>query len=161
MGIDHFCIPPISTDVVDAFGKGLTLNDYDLEPTRMALHRFGNTSAGGLWYVLGYMEAKKRLKRGNRLLMISFGAGYECNSCMWEVMKDLNDANVWEDCIESYPPKTLTNSFMEKYSWINDECRSFVRKSKSIAQHFNTRGGLEWRTAKGFGPGWRQRHAPE
>lgn len=126
-GIDHFCIPPISSEVNDAFGKGLGLNDYDLEPTRMALHRFGNMSAGGLWYVLGYLEAKKRLKRGNRLLMMSIGAGYECNSCVWEVMKDLDDANVWEDCIESYPPKTLTNSFMDKYGWINDECLGFVR----------------------------------
>lgn len=126
-GIDHFCIPPISTDVVDAFGKGMGLNDCDLEPTRMALHRFGNTSVGGLWYVLGYMEAKKRLKKGNRILMISFGAGYECNSGVWEVMRDLDDANVWEDCIERYPSKTLTNSFMEKYGWVNDQCLDFVR----------------------------------
>ena len=126
-GFNHFCIPPISTDVVDAFGKGLGLNDFDLEPTKMALHRFGNTSAGGLWYVLGFMEAKKRLRKGNGILMISFGAGYECNSCMWEVMRDLDDANVWEDCIERYPPETLTNSFMDKYSWINDQCLDFVR----------------------------------
>ncbi|PON75343.1 Very-long-chain 3-ketoacyl-CoA synthase [Parasponia andersonii] len=126
-GFDHFCIPPISSDVVDAFGKGLGLNVYDLEPTRMTLYRFGNTSVGGLWYVLGYMEAKKRLKKGNRILMISFGAGYECNSCMWEVMRDLDDANVWEDCIERYPSKTLTNSFTEKYSWINDPCLDFAR----------------------------------
>jgi len=131
-GIDHFCVHPGGRAIIDEVGKSLALNDHDLEPARMALYRFANTSSGGLWYVLGYMEAKKMLKKGETILMISLGAGFKCNNCVWKVMKDSEDKNVWKDCIDHYPPNTLANPFSKKFDWINDESMRFARREDYV-----------------------------
>lgn len=58
--------------------------------------------------------------------MISFGAHFKMQQLFVEVMRDLDDANVRKDCIDSYPRDSLVNPFIKKYSWAKDEYLSFI-----------------------------------
>ncbi|XP_021910227.1 3-ketoacyl-CoA synthase 19-like [Carica papaya] len=120
--IKHFCIHPGGRAVIDQVGTTLQLSEYDLEPARMALHKFGNTASCGIWYALSYMQAKKRLKNGDEILMIGLGAGFECINSLWEVMRDLKEEeNVWKDTIDLYPmifevtKAKMENKYMGQY----------------------------------------------
>jgi 3-ketoacyl-CoA synthase len=69
------------------------------------LYRFGNTSSSSLWYELGYLEAKGRVKKGDRVWQIAFGSGFKCNSAVWKCISDLDPTprNSWSDRIHLYP----------------------------------------------------------
>ncbi|KAI3755564.1 hypothetical protein L1987_55367 [Smallanthus sonchifolius] len=105
LAFDHFCIHAGGRAVIDELEKNLQLSDEHVEPSRMTLYRFGNTSSSSIWYELAYTEAKGRMKKGNHVWQIAFGSGFKCNSAVWEAVRTVNpsESNPWTDCIHKFP----------------------------------------------------------
>lgn len=109
LAFEHFCIHAGGRAVLDEMQNNLQLSDWHLEPSRMTLHRFGNTSSSSLWYELAYTEAKGRISRGDRIWQIAFGSGFKCNSAVWRSLRSVAvgelRGNPWSDSIDRYPVK--------------------------------------------------------
>uniref|UniRef100_A0A5B7CBF0 3-ketoacyl-CoA synthase n=1 Tax=Davidia involucrata TaxID=16924 RepID=A0A5B7CBF0_DAVIN len=109
LAFEHFCIHAGGRAVLDELQNNLHLSDWHMEPSRMTLHRFGNTSSSSLWYELAYTEAKGRVSRGDRVWQIAFGSGFKCNSAVWRALRAIPAAqckgNPWADSVDRYPVK--------------------------------------------------------
>lgn len=106
LAFEHFCIHAGGRAVLDELEKNLHLSDWHMEPSRMTLYRFGNTSSSSLWYELAYTEGKGRIKKGDRTWQIAFGSGFKCNSAVWRALRTINPAkekNPWMDEIHNFP----------------------------------------------------------
>ncbi|ERN04054.1 hypothetical protein AMTR_s00079p00192440 [Amborella trichopoda] len=106
---EHFCIHAGGRAVIDELEKNLQLSPEHVEASRMTLHRFGNTSSSSLWYEMNYIEAKGRMKKGDRSWQIGFGSGFKCNSLVWKCNRSIKAEadGPWADCIDQYPVHTV------------------------------------------------------
>ncbi|KAG2540412.1 hypothetical protein PVAP13_9NG551628 [Panicum virgatum] len=127
---DHFCLHPGGVAVIDAVKRSMGLDERDVEPSRMMLHRWGNTSASSVWYVLSYMEAKGRLKSGDRVLMVGrggFGSGFKCNL---RVGGDRRHAR--QGCLgrlhRQLPTGELADPYIKKYALLENRPLALVGK---------------------------------
>lgn len=106
LAFEHFCIHAGGRGVLDELEKSLELSTWHMEPSRMSLYRFGNTSSSSLWYELAYSEVKGRIKKHDRIWQIGFGSGFKCNSAVWRALKTINpkmEKNPWMDEIDNFP----------------------------------------------------------
>ncbi|XP_019199884.1 PREDICTED: 3-ketoacyl-CoA synthase 5-like [Ipomoea nil] len=104
--IQHFCFPATGKSVVRETAKRLKLGDIDMEAALMTLYRFGNQSSASLWYELAYLEAKERVKKGDKVWQLGMGTGPKCNSLVLQCIRPiLGEAQKgpWADCIHKYP----------------------------------------------------------
>ncbi|KAK1279685.1 3-ketoacyl-CoA synthase 7 [Acorus gramineus] len=102
----HFCIHAGGRAMIEAIEENLGLRE-EVEASKMALYRFGNTSSSSIWYALCYLEAKGRVKKGDKVWQVAFGSGFMCNSAVWECVSDIDSTvkNAWSDRIHLYPVK--------------------------------------------------------
>ncbi|KAF8694446.1 hypothetical protein HU200_038188 [Digitaria exilis] len=107
---EHVCIHAGGRAVLDAMERSLELGEWHMEPSRMTLYRWGNTSSSSLWYELAYTEAKGRVRRGDRVWQVGFGSGFKCNSAVWRALRDVDPAeeekkggNPWVEEIHLFP----------------------------------------------------------
>ncbi|MQL97907.1 hypothetical protein Taro_030604 [Colocasia esculenta] len=103
---EHFCIHAGGRAVLDELERNLELTQWHMEPSRMTLYRFGNTSSSSLWYELAYTECKGRIAAGDRVWQIAFGSGFKCNSAVWRALRTVRPAanhNPWTDEIDRFP----------------------------------------------------------
>lgn len=85
---------------------GLKLGEMDMEAALMTLHRFGNQSSSSLWYELAYMEAKERIKKGDRVWQLGMGSGPKCISIILDCVRPIKGEAAWgpwADSIHQYP----------------------------------------------------------
>ncbi|KAL5079372.1 hypothetical protein RYX36_007793 [Vicia faba] len=103
---EHFCIHTGGKAVQDEIQKVLGLSDWQIEPSRMTLYRYGNTSSSSVWYVLAYCEAKGRIRKGDRVWQIAFGSGFKCNTAVWRALRNVDpikEINPWNDEVHDFP----------------------------------------------------------
>ncbi|KAI9076693.1 hypothetical protein K1719_041333 [Acacia pycnantha] len=104
--ISHFCLPCSGRAVIREIGKGLRLAERDMEAALMTLHRFGNQSSSSLWYELGYLEGKERVKKGDKVWQFGMGSGTKCCSVVLECVRPIigeSNKGPWAGCIHQYP----------------------------------------------------------
>ncbi|KAK6120058.1 hypothetical protein DH2020_046188 [Rehmannia glutinosa] len=103
--VEHFLPHVGGKPVLDELQKNLGFRDSDMEPSVMTLHRFGNTSSSSVWYELAYAEAKRRVRKGDRIWQVAFGSGFKCSSVIWRALRDVgvDERNPWMSDIDDYP----------------------------------------------------------
>lgn len=107
---EHICVHAGGRAVIDGVEVSLKLQKEDVEASRMTLYRFGNTSSSSVWYELCYLEAKGKVRKGDRVWQLAFGSGFKTNSAVWKRISgvDPTERNAWSDRIHCYPVEIPT-----------------------------------------------------
>ncbi|KAG9128834.1 hypothetical protein Leryth_009588 [Lithospermum erythrorhizon] len=110
LAFEHFCVHAASKTALNELQRNLELSEKNMEPSRATLHRFGNISSSSIWYELAYLEAKEKVKRGDRIWQLAFGSGFKCNSAVWKSVRHVKRPsrnNPWLDCLDRYPQQEI------------------------------------------------------
>ena len=100
--IDHVFVHPGGPAVIEKFGKALGY-DAAVESANAinAYYYYGNTSSAGVLYAMSYTESLQGIKKGEKLLALGLGAGFESNGTVMTAMRDCGDVHqAWRHVAE-------------------------------------------------------------
>ena len=83
--IDQFVFHQANIRIINSVQKQLGIPE---EKTYVNIERYGNTSAASVPMALVEAVASGRVKQGDRILMVAFGAGYTAGAAVWEWTAD-------------------------------------------------------------------------
>ena len=92
----HIILHPGARGVIEGMALALGMPLDSQEPSMNALYWYGNTSGASLWYALGWLETVQGVGRGERVMQIGLGAGFECSTSVWRALHPIKTThNAW------------------------------------------------------------------
>lgn len=82
--VARWAVHPGGEKVVDAFQRALKLGDDAVVASRGILHDYGNMSSASVLFVLERLLGTSRPAPGERIVMVSFGAGFSAFAALLE-----------------------------------------------------------------------------
>jgi predicted naringenin-chalcone synthase len=82
--IDWWAVHPGGTAVLERVGKELDLPEESLQFSHEILHEYGNMSSPSVLFVLQRLLERGRPSRGQKGLLLSFGAGFSAFAALVE-----------------------------------------------------------------------------
>jgi 3-ketoacyl-CoA synthase len=95
--VQHFSIHAGGYAVLKGIQAGMKLPPKEMIPSFAALRDYGNTSSSTTWYIMGYIESCRKVKKGDVTLQIGMGSGMKAGVAVWKAMRDIGDVHpAWQ-----------------------------------------------------------------
>lgn len=93
-GIDHIAMHPGGPAVIQGLSKSLGMDAVKhSENSINAYYYYGNTSSAGVFYSMAFTETMKGIKKGEKMLLMGLGAGFESNAAVLIATRDMNSVH--------------------------------------------------------------------
>jgi 3-ketoacyl-CoA synthase len=91
--VQHFAIHAGGYAVLKGIQAGMKLPPREMIPSFAALRDYGNTSSSTTWYIMGYVETCRGVKKGDVTLQIGMGSGMKAGVAVWKALRDVKDVH--------------------------------------------------------------------
>lgn len=144
--VDHVFVHPGGPAVIEKLGKAL---GYDAAVETVssinAYYFYGNTSSSGVLYSMAHTESLHGIKKGERVLALGLGAGFESNGTVMTAVRDCGDVHrAWKHVAEDPSLQSLAvDAFVRGFRNRERICRleaSDERKVRDLKEFMAKRG---------------------